>query len=154
MKPAFSRTGRLGGGAAASAALPTVTTHDPGARHVLSLLTESPELKAATSAFATAVLDYSQVDRPKLLHALERLVTQTRTVSSQIAQVHCDTENGRAGQRLAIQSLRQAEQAGGHLQAGLVTSDPEKIKADLTSAETTGTASQAAAAHAIRLLSE
>lgn len=138
--------------ATATGALPKVTTHDPGALQVLSLL-KSPELKAATTALATALL-HSSLDRPKVLQALQNLLTQTRTIGGQIGSVHCSTRNGRAGQQLAIHSLRQAEQAGGYLHSGLVAADPAKIKADLTLAETVAKTSESAGLHAIELLSK
>ena len=131
-----------------------MAVHDPGARQVLSLLTKSPEFNAATSAFATALLNPNQIDRPKVLKALQNLLTQTRKISGEIGSVHCSTRNGRAGQQLAIHSLRQAEQAGGYLHSGLVATDPAKLKANLTLAGAVAKASESAGLHAIKLLSK
>jgi hypothetical protein len=152
----FSRTDRLGDQAAppGSNAPPKITTHDPGALRILKLLEDSPALTDAMTALTAAVPNSSQINHTKVLGALQNLIDQTRKVSTQIGLVHCETQNGRSGQQLAIISLRLGEQACGYLHAGLATTDPEKIKTDLAQAVTYAQASQNDGTHAIKRLSQ
>lgn len=152
----FSGTNRLGDQAApvGSNASLKITTHDPGALRILQLLKDSPALTDTMTALTAAVLNSSRSNDTKALAALESLIDQTRKVSVQIGHVHCETQNGRSGQQLAIVSLRLGEQACDYLQAGLATSDPEKLKADLAQAATYARASESNGSRAIKLLSQ
>ncbi|MGA3218843.1 MAG: hypothetical protein ABSE77_07175 [Acidimicrobiales bacterium] len=95
----------------------------------------------------------SQASNAGVLSALKNVVSQSRELSSQIQLVHCETQEGRSGQQLAVRALLLGEQAGGYFRSGLSTSDPAEIKSDLAQAVTLSEAAQSAAAHAIKLLS-
>jgi hypothetical protein len=152
----FSKKNRLGeeSSAVGKGAVPEVATHDPGARRVLRLFTGSPGLTRAMSATAAAVPRWRQGIKSDMLEALEEVVDQSREVSAEVRLVHCQTQDGRAGQQLVLHALALVEQANGYVRAGLSTSDPDKVKADLSQGVALARASMAAGAQAVKLLSQ
>jgi hypothetical protein len=152
----FSKKKRLGekSSAVGKGAVPEVAKHDPGARRVLRLFTGSPGLTRAMGATAAAVPRWRQGIKSDMLEALEEVVDQSREVSAEVRLVHCQTQDGRAGQQLVLHALALVEQANAYVRAGLSTSDPDKIKADLSQGVALARASMAAGAQAVKLLSQ
>ena len=147
--------GSLGGDArAAGSTSAAEVLHDPGAQRVLRLFTDSPGLTRAMKAVSTAVAGSVHGNNSEMLAALTEVVDRSREVSAQVRLVHCQTQDGRDGQHLALHALALAEQAGSYLRAGVSSAETAKTKADLSQGVKLAQASLNAGAQAVKLLSK
>lgn len=148
--------GSLGGDAraAGSTSAPEVALNDPGAQRVMRLFTDSPGLTLAMHAVSTAVAGSVHGNNSEMLAALTGVVDRSREVSAQVRLVHCQTQDGRDGQHLALHALALAEQAGSYLRAGVSSAETAKTKADLSQGVKLAQASLHAGAQAVKLLSK
>jgi hypothetical protein len=124
---------------------------DPGAHEIIWIIDHAAGLTAALKSLVGPTINN---DDPGLRKAFENTIKQSRELRAGIARVHCDTQDGRGGQELALRALLLTEQAVTHLLTALSTSDRNQVNASLTESENLAGAAQKAAEQSLTLLTK